>query len=363
MGQPKQFGIAVIGLFMGRNLLYVNHHRDSELFHSEVRAICDVDEERLAQNQQEFSVPFASTDYREVIHRDDIDIVGIFTPDHLHMEMIREALKAGKHVICTKPMVNSLEEAVETVGLVRQTGRKFLVGQTRRYVRHHMEAKALFDSGKIGEPLMCEASYIHGDMWKVFDRGAWRYQVPQKMVYGGMCHPVDHLRWYFGDVDEVFAYGAPSPIDPRYPQAYDLNYIANLKFKSGLIGRVIQATGIVEPAYGSLNDVYPMEGVSIFGTKGTITNFHARYLEGGIRGQEVVVDFSKSENVDDFDGKEYSGHLASVLRYIREIEDCILKDTKPLVNEIEGAKAIAVCSAIEESAQTGRPVKVFNEFE
>lgn len=237
-----------------------------------------------------------------------------------------------------------------------------MTGQTRRYVSHHMQAKQLYDSGKIGEPLLAEASYIHGDMWKVFDRGAWRYEVPQKTVYGGLCHPVDHLRWYFGDVDEVFAYGAPSPVDMRYPQDEPINIIANLKFKSGLIARVMNACGIIEPPYGSQSDVMPMEGVSIYGTKGTITNYHARYFENGLRGESVTVDFSKAENAQDFDGKEYSGHTASVLRYIKEMEDCILNDKTPAVDAVEGAKAVAVCSAVEESIKTGQSAKVFNEF-
>lgn len=355
-------GIAVIGLFMGRNMLYINQHEKGGMFRSRVTAVCDTDKTRLTQCAQEFNVPFSSTDYKEVIHRPDVDIVGIFTPDHLHMEMIREALSAGKHVICTKPMVNSLAEAQETVSLVRQTGKLFLVGQTRRYVRHHMEAKALYDSGKLGAPLLCEASYYHGDMWKVFDRGAWRYQVPQKMVFGGMCHPVDHLRWYFGDIEEVSAYAAPSPIDSRYPADYPLNIIANLKFTSGLIGRVIQATGIVEPPLGSLGDICPQEGVSIYGTKGTISNFYARYFEDDIRGEATTIEFSRQENVDDFDGKEYSGHLASVLRYVKEMEACIASGSRPLVNEVEGAKAVAACAAIEESARIGKPVKVYNNF-
>ena len=57
--------------------------------------------------------------------------------------------------------------------------KKFLTGQTRRLVKHHREAKALYDSGKLGEPLFAEASYIH-NCRKVFDRSPWRYEVPQE---------------------------------------------------------------------------------------------------------------------------------------------------------------------------------------
>jgi predicted dehydrogenase len=355
----SKLGIGIIGLFMGRNMLYINKHN----FNSEVRAICDVNPERLKQNKEEFDISFATTEYREILKRKDIDIIGIFTPDHLHMEMIRDSLEAGKHIICTKPMVVSLKEAKETVRLVRKYKKKFLVGQTRRYVEHHQEAKTLYDSGKIGKAMMAEASYVHGDIWTVYDRGAWRYKVPQDAMYGGTCHPIDHLRWYFGDVEEVFAYGVTSPIDLRYPQNKKKNFMILLKFKSGIIARVLQAAGIHTPPGGHTSDIMPMEGFSVFGTYGTIVNYHAVYREGGRHdAPRIEVDFSKEEAKKDFDGKEYSGHLASVLKYVSEMEGCILNDKRPPIDEIEGAKVISTCSACWDSINSGKPVKVFNEF-
>ncbi|MBN1445538.1 MAG: Gfo/Idh/MocA family oxidoreductase [Candidatus Omnitrophica bacterium] len=360
MAQEKKLGISVIGLFMGRNMLYVNRH---DSFRCTVRTICDTIPERLKQNKDEFKIPFASTNWEDVVDRDDIDIVGIFTPDHLHFPMIKKALEAGKHVICTKPMVISIEEAKETVALVRKYKRKFLVGQTRRYVRHHQEAKDLYDSGKIGKPLFAEANYVHGDIWNVLDRGAWRYEVPQDIIYGGACHPIDHLRWYFGDIDEVFAYGATSPVDLRYPQDKEMNFLISLKFKSGLMARVLLATGIHTPPGGHHTDILPMEGFSVFGTYGNIVNYHAVYREEGRHdAPRQEVNFSRTEAVEDFDGKEYSGHLMSVLKYVMEMEECILQDKQPLINEVEGAKVISACSACWESVKTGKAIKVFNEF-
>ena len=170
------------------------------------------------------------------------------------MEMIREALSAGKHVICTKPMVESLEDAKQTVELVRKYDRKFLVGQTRRFVKNNMEAKALFDSGKIGKAMVAEANYVHGDFWNVFDRTSWRYEDPKDFLFGAACHAIDHLRWYFGDADEVFAYGGTSPIDLRYPQDKEMNFLASIKFKNGVIAKMLTAIGIVDPPEGIEKD-------------------------------------------------------------------------------------------------------------
>ena len=356
-----RLGIGVIGLSMGNNMLHVNRHLGQ--FRSEVRGICDIRKDRLDQYGAEFSVPYATTDWRDLIKKDDIDIIGIFSPDHLHIDMIRLALESGKHVICTKPLVVSLDEAKETVSLVRKYKRKFLVGQTRRFVTHHQEVKKFYDSGKIGTAMLAEASYVHGDMWKVFDRGAWRYEHPQDIIYGGACHPIDHLRWYFGDVDEVHAYGCTSPVDLRYPQDKELNFIINMKFKNGVLARVMTACGIHEQPGGSTSDIMPMEGVSIFGTQGTIVNYHAAYREGGRHdAPRQEIHFAKDDVAEDFDGKSYSGHLMSVLKYVQEMEAAVFDDKPITVNEIEGAKCIATCAACWESIENKQSAKVFNEF-
>jgi predicted dehydrogenase len=355
----KKLGMGVIGLGMGRNMLYIN--RESG-FQTEVRALCDIDEAPAVRNgvmakreaiAAEFGIGYTTENYKDLLRRDDLHIIGIFTPDHMHFEMIKDSLEAGKHVIVTKPMVVSLEEAKETVKLVNKHNRKLLVGQTRRYEGNNVEAKKFYDTGKLGRPILAQASYVH-DMRDVFDRSPWRYEVPKDFLYGGACHPIDQLRWFFGDVDEVSAMAATS-CDPRYPKDKEINFMLNLKFKNGVIGRVLNAQGVIHPPKGSGG----LGGFAICGEKGTLVGSYVRYEEDG-----VVHDFKLPGEAEmiDFDGKEYSGHTASALRYVRELETSILNETTPSINEIEGAKCIAVSEAAWESIRTGKSVKVFNEF-
>lgn len=130
-----------------------------------------------------------------------------------------------------------------------------------------------------------------------------------------------------------------------------------------MIARVLTACGIHEQPGGPTGDILPMEGFSIFGTQGTIVNYHAAYREGGRHdAPRQELHFAKDDVAEDFDGQEYTGHLMSVLKYVQEIEDCILRDKPVTVNEIEGAKCIATCAACWESIKTGQTAKVFNEF-
>jgi predicted dehydrogenase len=333
----KDIGVGVVGLGMGRNMLAINTDRDSRL---EVRALCDTNEALLKRTQAEHQIPFATTDLAELLRRDDISVVGLYTPDDLHAKHVEAALQAGKHVICTKPMVVSLEEAQRVVRLVRASGKKLLVGQTCRFVPEFMAAKKLYDDGDLGRPLFAEAHYVH-DMRPVFDATPWRYQRPQDLMYGGACHPIDLLRWFFGDVEEVFAYASASNLDPRYP--WMDNFLINLRFASGVIARILAVYGLVEPPLRML-------GLGVYGDRGSFVNdeFVLDKIEGKPR---LKVSFHPE-----------MGHGREVWRYMRHFEECLLEDKAPLINEVEGAKVIATASACWQSVRTGQPARVCNEF-
>jgi predicted dehydrogenase len=192
----KEIGVGVIGLGMGRNMIAVNNDAASRM---EVRAVCDTNPALVEQVRTQHNIPFACTDYQELLARPDIQVVGIYSPDHLHMAQIEAAAQAGKHIICTKPMVVSLAEAQRTIELVRRHGIKFLVGQTCRFMPAFQAAKKLYDDGDLGRPLFAEAHYVH-DMRPVLDRTRWRHEAPQDFLYGGACHPIDLLSWFLGDV-------------------------------------------------------------------------------------------------------------------------------------------------------------------
>jgi predicted dehydrogenase len=333
----KDIGVGIIGLGMGRNMLAINDDRDSRL---QVRAVCDTDEDRLAATQRERGIPFVTTDYEQLLARDDVQVVGIYTPDHLHLRHVRAAAEAGKHIICTKPMVVSREEAAETVRLVRRHGVKFLVGQTCRFVPEFMAAHKLYEDGDLGRPLFAEAHYVH-DMRPVLDATPWRWQAPQDVMYGGACHPIDLLRWFFGDVEEVFVYAAKSGIDPRY-HMHD-NFLINLRFANGVIARILAVYGLVEPPL-------PMLGLGIYGSKGTTVN------------DAVVLDKIEGKPVMKLDFGREQGHGREVWRYMRHFEECLVEDKRPLIDEVEGAKVIATAAACWESIGSGLPARVDNDF-
>ena len=251
----KSIGVAVIGLGMGGTMLPLNKDESSPF---EVRSICSPTESKVAATAKEWGIGHWSTDYRDVVARSDIDVVGVYSPDHLHTEHVTAALEAGKHIVCTKPMVTTVEDAERLVKLVEEKGVKFLVGQTMRFEPEFTAAKAQFEAGNLGDLILVEGHYVH-DMRHVYPFTPWRKNVPQDLLYGGVSHPVDILRWILGDIEEVHAYGNRAGLTPEV--AIKGNFLLNVKFVNGVMGRVLGVYDVVHPPM-------PMMGINLWGHKG-----------------------------------------------------------------------------------------------
>jgi predicted dehydrogenase len=347
----KDIGVGVIGLGMGSGMFALN---GSPSHRMEVRAICGQQPEKTRTLAEQWKIGFSTTDYRELVSRKDIDVVGVYSPDHLHYEHVSAALKAGKHVLCTKPMTNNLDHAKELVRLVRQSGKKLLVGQTMRYDPQMVAAKRFFDDGEIGRIIFAEAHYVH-DLRPVFGMTPWRLSAPQDFMFGGVCHPVDVLRWFLGDIDELHAFGCKGGLTPDFPLMD--NFTLNVKFKSGVIGRILGLYGVVEPSE-------PMMKLVLYGTKMNVTATFSDNLGGQLRTVWDKIEYKPTSTMTfpAEHGIDVYGHTKSILRYMAHLEDCIVNNREPSPSVIDGAKTISAGHAAWQSVREGKVVKVFNDF-
>lgn len=309
---------------------------------------------RSSASARDFDAPFWTTDYRQLVERDDVDVVCVFSPDALHAEHCIAALEHGKHVVCTKPMVARLEDAQTLVRLVRERGVKFLVGQTMRFDRRFLQAKKYFDDGELGDLIALESHYLH-NMRPVFDFTPWRLTMPQDMMFGGCVHSIDAIRAFGGDIRRVHAFARKGNLTPAYP--FEDNYFINVEFTSGVIGRVAGLFGIVHPPA-------PMYQFGVFGTKGSLQAELTDNEPGEIR---VTLDRTEGHKpiVTRFDperDRSVYGHGAAVIRYMRHFQDCLDNNRDPSPSVFDGAKSAAAGAAAWESIRTGKVVEVCNEF-
>lgn len=304
---------------------------------AEIAAICDTDPENLRFAGERYSIPEEKrvTDYREIMQNKDIQAVTVAVPDQLHAEITCGLLRAGKHVLCEKPLALTREDVRKIIKAADESGRICMVGQICRFTPAFEKAKEIIESGAIGEIYYAESEYAHDYMYLVDN---WRSDPKRHGVIGGGCHAVDLLRWLVGDPTEVFAYGTHKLL----PQvAYDDATIAVMKFGNNIIGKIFVSTGCKRD--------YTMRTL-IYGTKGTI-----------------ICDNTSPEMTLFVSGEDGMAHEPQIIpvqvnnhNAAREFEvfaDAIQGGSPLATDAREGAKTVEACLAIIESSKTGKPVK------
>ena len=149
----KTIRIGLIGCGMrGQQLASLINSTAWYNLQGKISAVCDVDLHRAEAAQRKYSPTADVTqDFRKVLERDDIDAVFIATPDHWHTPCSLEALRAGKHVYCEKPMTLTIAEGQQLMEAVKQSGRTFQVGTQQRSSRPFQQACELVQNGRLGE--------------------------------------------------------------------------------------------------------------------------------------------------------------------------------------------------------------------
>jgi predicted dehydrogenase len=140
----------------------------------EIVAVCDLYSGRLERAKEKWgSAIFTTKDYREILNRKDVDAVLICTSDHWHDRISIDAMNAGKHVYCEKPMVHHIEEGQAVIDAQKKTGKVFQVGSQVASSLATLEAKKIYESGIIGE-----LTYVEATNDRSSANGAWQYTIP-----------------------------------------------------------------------------------------------------------------------------------------------------------------------------------------
>jgi len=116
--------------------------------------VCDVRPAAAERTAHANGVARWSVDYHEVVDDREVDAVIVTTPEVLHAEQVTSAVRAGKHVLCEKPIAATLEEADAMIAAAHSAGVQFMVGHSRRFTARYMAVRQLLDSGAVGQPVL-----------------------------------------------------------------------------------------------------------------------------------------------------------------------------------------------------------------
>lgn len=320
---------------------------------AEVVAICDIVKENADSQAAKYNIKDVYYNHHDLLKREDIDAVTLPLPDQVHREIAVDAMRAGKHVLCEKPMALNLEDCKEMVRVSRETGKQLMIGQIGRYTPSFVKAKEIIEKGMIGDIFFIEAEYAH-DYSKIGGMGGWRVTPEREPVVGGGCHAVDLIRMLAGDPEEVFAYANNMSLKD-WP-IHDCS-IAIMKFKSGAVGKVFTSTGCKRE--------YTMRTV-VYGTKGTLvfdnmSSSMTLYQEQFIPGEtDIFLDHSQ-QTIGLTIPVEVNNH--NFAGEARDFCNAIYEGRDVISDGINGASTASVCFAIVESFKTGNKVKVDYDFE
>ena len=147
--------VAIVGLGFGAEFIPIYQHHP----HAEMYAICQRSEPKVQATGDRFGVAKRYTKYEEVLADADVDFVHINSPIPDHAWMSLEALKSGKHVMCTVPMATTVKECEQICQAVADTKRKYMMAETVVYSREFLFIKQMYDRGELGKIQYMQASH------------------------------------------------------------------------------------------------------------------------------------------------------------------------------------------------------------
>jgi predicted dehydrogenase len=195
----RRYRVAVIGAGIGAS--HVAAYRANPE-HYAVAVVCDLDAARAAQ----LGAPVEMS-YESVLRRDDIDLIDICLPPYLHLQAIEQALQAGKHVLCEKPLVGSLADVERIEYLAEQAARTVVPVYQYRYGNGLARLRHLIAKGIAGQPLAASIE-THWNRQPVYYQVKWRGRKDTELggaILSHALHAHDMLTFTLGPVRRVFA--------------------------------------------------------------------------------------------------------------------------------------------------------------
>ena len=375
-------GIVGLGLVSSAHLKgYESHPR------AEIVAVCDTDAERVREFAKIHGIAGTYTSYEEMLRHAAIGAVDIATPTHLHAQMTRMAVEAGKHVHCEKPFSRTVAEGLEATEAAAKAGVKLAVGETYVFVTPHVKARELIDQGEIGRPM--QIRHRHG-AWVAreqpaipvgpLDRG-WRIDPEQS---GGGAYPwiFDHAVHFFAAaeyfasdariaevyslasrVDEAGQSGVSAPHDPYAKPEQDIPIVTWTYENSAMQGAWMRA----EPLNGKFDFMRGFSATIIGetgaievlgeGGHGLVWNGIQQHLVLHRSGKETVA-YRFDESPDDIWQSDISYYSQGHINQVHHFVDSIVNDTQPRYDGAAGTHAVRCTLATIRSAQESRPIKV-----
>jgi predicted dehydrogenase len=319
---------------------------------AELAAVCDIDPTRLEERSLELGVKKAYLRYREMFEKEHLDAVSVAVPNDLHCPITCDALNAGLHVLCEKPMARTAREARKMCDVAKRRKRRLMIHFNYRWSPQARVLKDFVDAGELGQIYYARTRWLRSRGFP----GLGTWFTDRKRSGGGPLidlgvHRIDFALWLMGFPRVATVSGSTydrlsKKMARRSKKVVTIEDLACalIRFENG-------ATLMVEASWDLNGERLEDQLTELYGTSGGLVqrNIDDKY--------EYEVRFFK----------EVNGKLATVIprEVPRTVEStqahfvgCILNDTQPASTGEHGLYIMKILDAIYESAAKGREVKV-----
>lgn len=282
-------------------------------------------------------------DHRELIARDDVDLVAICTPSGLHARQALDAIAAGKHVVIEKPLSLDLGDGERVIQAARERGVLLSVISQRRFEPDHRYLEERIASGDLGRAILGEAIVRWWREESYYLSADWRGTTAMDggVLLNQAIHVVDLLRWLLGSVDEVSCATATLAHEIESEDTA----VATIRFASGALGSVV-ATTAARPGV-------PAQVVLSF-ERGSVELSGARVARWDLP-VPPPPPAAATPGGGESDPRAIGalGHIAQW----RDITDALVAGRRPSVSGEDALATLALILAAHESARTRRAVR------
>lgn len=316
-----------------------------------VVALFDLDHERAAQLTEWYGCR-ACDSVEELLADPDIDAVSVCTANVTHAQIAIDALNAGKHVLCEKPMATTLEDCERMVQAAQASGKRLVIGQNQRLTAAHAHAKELIRAGRIGDPITFRTTFGHGgpETWSVTPgTNSWFFDAKRASM-GAMAdlgvHKTDLIQFLLDTtVSEVKA--TVATLDKRDSAgnlvSVDDNAICIYQMENGVVGSMTASWTYYGPEDNS---------TVVYGTRGIM-----RIYDDPVH--SIVIDLRDGTrelyDVDAIQTNDDGGQTASGV--IDAFVACVEGKAEPFATAESVLPAMRAVFAAIESGKTGRAIK------
>jgi predicted dehydrogenase len=318
----------------------------------EIVALCDIKPEALKSTSEKYpQAKHLFEDYHKMLEMDDLDAVSVCTPNRVHFQPTVDALNAGKHVLCEKPIAMNAKEAATMAATARKNGKILQIGYNSRFAPSNQTLKKFVDAGEIGE-----VYYARAQSLRVRGIPGWGVFIDKEQQGGGPLidigvHILDLTLWLMGHPEPVAASGVTyqkfgtRPDVVGFMGQWDHKKFTVEDLQSAMIRFANGATVVLESSFVA-NIRQEVHNTTLLGT------------EGGAEAYPLSITQERHGSVFTFEPKIPHGSINTHHAEMKGFVQCILDGKEPLVTGEHGVMVARIVDAIYKSAEVGHEVPV-----